>query len=174
MERGISKTRLYNIYSGMKQRRYNPNNQNYQWYGAKGVTICNEWLGDNGLQNFIEWSLNHNYNEDLTIDRIDSDKEYSPENCQWIKSSLNSSKAHIDIPENTICNTVSEQIKILCVKLNISVSELARLCGTSPQAFIQRMKRETFTPAELKKVAEAAGCKFDSFFILPDGDRVTD
>lgn len=56
------------------------------------------------------------------------------------------------------CNTVSEQIKILCVKLNISVSELARLCGTSPQAFIQKMKRETFTPAELKKIANAAGC----------------
>ena len=55
---------------------------------------------------------------------------------------------------------VSEQIKILCVKLNISVSELARLCGTSPQA--------------LKKVAEAAGCKFESSFVLPDGDRVTD
>lgn len=69
---------------------------------------------------------------------------------------------------------VSEQIKILCVKLNISVSELARLCGTSPQAFIQKMKRETFTPAELKKVAEAAGCKFESSFVLPDGDRVTD
>lgn len=69
---------------------------------------------------------------------------------------------------------VSEQIKILCVKLNISVSELARLCGTSPQAFIQKMKRETFTPAELKKVAEAVGCKFESSFVLPDGDRVTD
>lgn len=65
----------------------------------------------------------------------------------------------------------SEQIKILCVKLNISVSELARSCGTSPQAFIQKMKRETFTPAELKKVAETVGCKFESSFILPDGDR---
>ena len=69
--------------------------------------------------------------------------------------------------------SVSEQIKILCVKLNISVSELARLYGTSPQAFSQKMKREGFTPAELKKVAESAGCKYESSFILPDGDRVT-
>lgn len=68
---------------------------------------------------------------------------------------------------------VSEQIKILCVKLNISVSELARKCDTSPQAFIQKMKRETFTSAELKEVAEASGCKFESSFILPDGERIT-
>lgn len=69
---------------------------------------------------------------------------------------------------------VSEQIKILCVKLNISVSQLARLCGTSPQAFIQKMKRETFTPAELEKVAESAGCKYESTFILPNGNKVMD
>lgn len=69
---------------------------------------------------------------------------------------------------------VSEQIKILCVKLNISVSELARLYGSSPQAFSQKMKREGFTPADLKKVAEAAGCQYKGTFILPDGDKVTD
>lgn len=68
----------------------------------------------------------------------------------------------------------SEQIKILCVKLNISVSELARRCETSPQAFSQKMKREGFTPAELKKIAAAAGCQYESSFVLPNGDRVTD
>ena len=68
---------------------------------------------------------------------------------------------------------VSEQVKILCVKLGISVSELARLYGSSPQAFNQKLKREGFTPAELKKVAEAAGCIYQSSFILPNGDKVT-
>lgn len=68
----------------------------------------------------------------------------------------------------------SEQIKILCVKLNISVSELARRCETSPQAFSQKMKREGFTPAELKKIAAAAGCQYESSFVLPNGDRITD
>lgn len=69
---------------------------------------------------------------------------------------------------------VSEQIKILCIKLGISVSELARKSGSSPQAFSQKMKREGFTPAELKELAKAAGCKYEGSFILPDGDRVTD
>ena len=69
---------------------------------------------------------------------------------------------------------VSEQIKILCVKLGISVSELARKCNTSPQAFSQKLKREGFTPAELKKIAESAGCAYETSFILPNGDKVTD
>lgn len=68
----------------------------------------------------------------------------------------------------------SEQLKILCVKLDISVSELARRYGSSPQAFSQKMKREGFTPAELKAVAECVGCTFESSFVLPSGERVTD
>lgn len=68
----------------------------------------------------------------------------------------------------------SEQLKILCIKLGISVSELARRCGSSPQVFSQKMKREGFTPAELKSIAEVAGCQYESVFILPNGDRVPD
>jgi transcriptional regulator with XRE-family HTH domain len=69
--------------------------------------------------------------------------------------------------------TVSEQIKILCVKLNISVSELARMNGVSPQAFSQKMKRECFTPDELKNVATVAGCQYETAFILPNGEKVS-
>lgn len=69
--------------------------------------------------------------------------------------------------------SVSEQIKILCVKLNISVSELARKSGSSPQAFSQKMKREGFTPNELKELAAVAGCEYETSFILPNGDKVT-
>ena len=69
--------------------------------------------------------------------------------------------------------SVSEQIKILCVKLNISVSELGRLVNKSPQAFSQKMKRESFTVDELKQIAQAANCEFEGSFILPSGERVT-
>ena len=68
----------------------------------------------------------------------------------------------------------SEQIKILCVKLDMSVSELARLYGASPQAFSQKLKRGSFTSEELKKIAKCVGCEFESSFILPNGDKVTD
>lgn len=69
--------------------------------------------------------------------------------------------------------TMETQIKSLCVALGISVSELARMCGTSPQAFSQKMKRGKFSTDELKKVAEIAGCKYETAFILPDGERIT-
>ncbi len=69
--------------------------------------------------------------------------------------------------------SVSEQLKILCVKLGISVSELGRISGKSPQAFSQKMKRESLTVDELKQIAEAAGCRYEGSFIMPSGEKVT-
>ena len=69
--------------------------------------------------------------------------------------------------------STSKQIKKLCIELEISAAELARLCGSSPQAFNQKMKRESFTPAELKEIATAAGCSYETSFILPSGERIT-
>ena len=73
--------RLKSIYNGMRLRCYNENSVNYKYYGGKGVTICDEWLLS--FENFFDWAINNGYNENLTIDRIDSEKEYSPDNCKW-------------------------------------------------------------------------------------------
>ena len=68
--------------------------------------------------------------------------------------------------------TISEQIKVLCVRSNISVAELARRLGTSPQAFSAKMKRQSFTVEELEIIAEAVGAKFSRSFELSSGDVV--
>ena len=68
--------------------------------------------------------------------------------------------------------TVSEQIKILCVRCGISVSELARRMGKTNQALGQKIQRGTFTVDEMKEVAAAVGCSYQGAFILPDGDRI--
>lgn len=68
---------------------------------------------------------------------------------------------------------VEEQIKIMCVRLGISVSELARRAGKSPQAFSQKMKRDSLTVTDLKEIADSVGCKFECSFVLPNGDRIT-
>jgi len=89
---GMSNTRMYNIWKDMKRRCKNKNRNNYKHYGGKGISVCKEW--DDNFINFYNWSINNGYKENLSIDRIDSDKNYTPENCQWITMSKNIAKSN--------------------------------------------------------------------------------
>ena len=68
--------------------------------------------------------------------------------------------------------SISEQIKILCIRNNMSVAELARRLGQSPQNFNAKLKRESFTVCELERMAEAVNAKFERNFVLYNGDKV--
>lgn len=80
--------RIGKIFRGMKIRCYNPNKKAYRWYGAKGIKICDEWIENPKL--FEDWAVKNGYADNLTIDRIDEDKNYSPDNCRWIPQANNS------------------------------------------------------------------------------------
>lgn len=85
---GMSKTRQYRIWQGMISRCKNPNNKKYHIYGGKGITVCEKWDTFEGF-----WEDNESrYQNDLTIDRIDSNKGYTLENTRWISHSQNSSE----------------------------------------------------------------------------------
>ena len=78
---GENITRLYRIWSGMNTRCFNENSQRFEDYGGRGITVCDEWRSD--YLAFREWALANGYSDELTLDRKDNDKGYSPDNCRW-------------------------------------------------------------------------------------------
>ena len=104
---GRKGTRLYRIWANIKTRCLNPNSTHYQYYGAKGITICDEWKDD--FQSFYDWSMANGYSDELTIDRINNDFGYSPDNCRWatLKEQANNTSR---------CRmlTVNDETKTMC------------------------------------------------------------
>lgn len=82
---GLYKTRLYGIWKNMKTRCYCKTYKLYEYYGKRGITVCDEWKND--FQSFYDWSMSNGYKDDLSIDRIDNEGNYDPSNCRWATKS---------------------------------------------------------------------------------------
>ena len=105
---GRKGTRLYSIYRNMRTRCYNKNTTSYKYYGARGITVCNDWLND--YKSFSDWAMSNGYRDDLTLDRINYDKGYSPDNCRWVTTKVqsNNTRRNHYVTLNGITKTLKE------------------------------------------------------------------
>ena len=113
-------------YNGMKQRCYNQKNSEYRNYGGRCIYICDEWLSN--PEKFFEWAASTGYKNGLTIDRIDVDKGYSPNNCRWVTMA--------EQQANKRSNVFVE-----CNGETMTLAEASRRIGISESAVWMRVKR---------------------------------
>lgn len=105
---GLSRTKLFHVYTGMHTRCEKQNHIAYKHYGGRGIEVCEEWSGENGFVNFYSWSMKNGYMEGLQIDRINNNGNYSPGNCRWITC-----KENLMNKRNTLIYEYNGQTKTL-------------------------------------------------------------
>ena len=109
---GFSQTALYKVYTSMVQRCENKKHPSYKDYGARGISICDEWRQDR--MTFINWAMSNGYAEGKSIDRIENDKGYYPSNCRWTddKTQANNKRSNRLITIGETTKTLSEWLEV--------------------------------------------------------------
>ena len=122
---------FYSIWNSMKHRCYDKSNKKYKNYGARGIKICKEWK--DSFENFLNWCLNSDYEKGLTLDRIDVNSDYKPNNCRWANFTI---QARNKTNNNLVTyNNETKCVAQWCEDLNIPYNTIrARLrLGWTPE-----------------------------------------
>ena len=108
LKHGLSHTRIDNIYKSMISRCYHKENNRYARYGGRGIGVCDEWLHDK--TKFFEWAFANGYSNDLTLDRIKVNENYSPNNCRWAtqKEQSNNTRSNHLVTYNEKTQTIAQ------------------------------------------------------------------
>ena len=122
---GGSNTRLFRVWCGMRERCSTPSCKAYANYGGRGISVCDEW---NDYAVFYKWAVSTGYEDGLSIDRIDSNGNYCPENCRWATSTeqANNTRRNVKIAYKGVSHTISEWSKIFGIKYTTLYMRLQR------------------------------------------------
>ena len=132
IKHGMSESKIYYIYKGMKQRCYNPTGTNYKNYGGRGIKVCDEWLGEHGFENFYKWAIDNGYKDlphkQCTIDRIDVNGNYEPNNCKWSNAveQANNTRRNVNINFNGKTQTLTRWCRELDLSIGMVLSRIHR------------------------------------------------
>lgn len=124
---GLSNTKLYKVYTDMKYRCNNKKHLGYSYYGERGIDICKEWGND--FNKFYEWAIKNGYKEGLTIDRIDVNGNYEPDNCRWVNQKIQqrNKRNNINITYKNETHCLMEWSEILSIKYDTLRNRICRL-----------------------------------------------
>lgn len=175
----MNEKKLKSVWHNMKTRCGNKNSNVYKWYGSRGIHVCDEWLD---YQNFRVWALSAGYDDSLTLDRIDTNGDYCPENCRFIsqKKNCNNRRSNHLIEHRGAIHTLREwsdstgiNYETLCSRIHElgwsfekaittpihkiknkenTMAELARMCGLEPDTVRKRIKRYGWSVEEALSV----------------------
>lgn len=139
VKHGLRHTRVYNIWTGICQRCYNPHTKEYKNYGGRGIEMCFEWHKD--FLTFYNWAMSNGYQDNLTIERIDNNGNYCPENCKWITLSeqANNRRNTIYIEHAGQIKTIKEWAELYGVDRKISYQRYWRAHNKSKEISFEEM-----------------------------------
>ena len=122
----LSKSRLYEIWGAIKNRCLNKNLKTYKNYGGRGITVCQEWLND--FKTFYDWAINNGYSVGLTIDRINNDGNYEPDNCRWAsrKTQANNRRTCKTFTYNGVTKNYKQWCEFLKINYKTFYSRISR------------------------------------------------
>ena len=132
---GDSGSRLHKIWKGMRKRCYNENSYAYDYYGGRGIRVCDEWLNDYSA--FKNWALVNGYSDGLSIDRIDVNGDYCPQNCRWATALIqaNNSRHCNYITYNNETHSLSEWARLLGINRLTLSNRIVSYGWTIEEAF---------------------------------------
>ena len=118
--------KLYAVWASLRQRCNNPSDKSYKYYGGRGIKVCKEW--DSEFTPFYEWAISNGYKDGLSIDRINVDKDYSPDNCRWVtmKAQMNNTRRNRKYTINDETHTLSEWCDLYHTYYSLVKSRLYR------------------------------------------------